>query len=168
MCKNRQETFQSVPTVVYIVLPTLINALQPFNEMRYFNDRVGRNVGSSPGVGHKNNEKSVAGRVEYSQNATLVFMSAYSVYVFNGKIRTSHALRSRTLLLRNNDTAVDTIVSAAVYDLATAFNFDTMQRYPNERCILIFPVFISRLTIFGCLTIATFEPTRTTTIFDTK
>ena len=26
----------------------------------------------------------------------------------------------------------------------------------------------SRLTIFGCLTIATFEPTRTTTIFDTK
>ena len=52
--------------------------------------------------------------------------------------------------------------------LATAFNFDTMQRYPNERCNLIFPVFISRLTIFGYLTIATFEPTRTTTIFDTK
>ena len=52
--------------------------------------------------------------------------------------------------------------------LATAFNFDTMQRHPNERCILIFPVFISCLTIFGCLTIATFEPTRTTTIFDTK
>ena len=41
-------------------------------------------------------------------------MSAYSVYVFNGKIRTSHALRSRTLLLHNNDTAVDTIVSTAV------------------------------------------------------
>ena len=33
---------------------------------------------------------------------------------------------------------------------------------------MIFPVFISCLTIFGCLTIATFEPTRTTTIFDTK
>ena len=44
-------------------------------------------------------------------------MSAYSVYVFLGKIRTSHALRSRTLLLRNNDTAVDTIVSTAVSDL---------------------------------------------------
>ena len=43
-----------------------------------------------------------------------------------------------------------------------------MQRNLNERCILIFPVFISCLTIFGCLTIATFEPTRTTTIFDTK
>ena len=52
--------------------------------------------------------------------------------------------------------------------LATAFNFDTMQRYPNERCKLISPVFISLLTIFGYLTIATFEPTRTTTIFDTK
>ena len=52
--------------------------------------------------------------------------------------------------------------------LATAFNFDTMQRYPNERCKLIFPVFISCLTIFGCLTIATFELTRTTTLFDTK
>ena len=37
--------------------------------------------------------------------------------------------------------------------MATAFNFDTMQRYPNERCNLIFPVFISCLTIFGCLTI---------------
>ena len=52
--------------------------------------------------------------------------------------------------------------------LATAFNFDTMQRYPNERCNLIFPVFISCLTIFSCLTIATFEPTGTTIIFDTK
>ena len=52
--------------------------------------------------------------MECSQNATLVFISAYSVYVFSGKIRTSHALRSRTLLLRNNNTAVDTIVSTAV------------------------------------------------------
>lgn len=85
MCKNRQETFQSVPTVVYIVLPTLINALQPFNEMRCFNDRVGRNVGSSPGVGHKNNEKSVAGRVEYSQNATLVFMNGLVTRFFTVK-----------------------------------------------------------------------------------
>ena len=63
--------------------------------------------------------------MEYSQNATLVFMSAYSVYVFNGKIRTSHALRSRTLLLRNNDTAVDTIVSTAVSDLKLKTYFDT-------------------------------------------
>ena len=52
-----------------------------------------------------------------TQNATLVFMSAYVIYVLLGKIRTSHALRSRTLLLRNNDTAVDTIVSTAVSDL---------------------------------------------------
>ena len=50
-------------------------------------------------------------------NATLVFMSAYVIYVLLGKIRTSHALRSRTLLLRNNNTAVDTIVSTAVSDL---------------------------------------------------
>ena len=35
---------------------------------------------------YKNNEKSVAGWVEYAQNATLVFMSAYSIYVFLGKI----------------------------------------------------------------------------------
>ena len=52
--------------------------------------------------------------------------------------------------------------------MATAFNFDTMQRYPNERFKLIFPVFISCLTIFGCLTIAVFETYLTTTIFDTK
>ena len=52
--------------------------------------------------------------MEHAQNATLIFISAYSVYVFSGKIRTSHALRSRTLLLRNNNTAVDTIVSTAV------------------------------------------------------
>ena len=52
--------------------------------------------------------------------------------------------------------------------MATAFNFDTMQRYPNERCNLIFPVFISCLTIFGYLTIAVFETCLTTTIFDTK
>ena len=39
-----------------------------------------------PGRGYKNNEKSVAGWVEYSQNATLVFISAYSAYVFCGKI----------------------------------------------------------------------------------
>jgi len=57
---------------------------------------------------YKNNEKSVAGWVVYAQNATLVFMSAYSVYVFLGKIRTSHASRLRTLLLRNNDAANDT------------------------------------------------------------
>ena len=101
-------------------------------------------------------------------NATLVFMSAYVIYVLLGKIRTSHALRSRTLLLRNNDTAVDTIVSTAVSDLATAFNFDTMQRYPNKRCKLIFPVFISCLTIFDYLKIAIFKRTRTTSIFDTK
>ena len=43
-------------------------------------------LGQVPGWGNKNNEKSVAGWVEYSQNATLIFMSAYSVYVFNGKI----------------------------------------------------------------------------------
>ena len=42
--------------------------------------------GQVPGWGNKNNEKSVAGWVEYSQNATLVFMSAYSVYVFLGII----------------------------------------------------------------------------------
>lgn len=33
---------------------------------------------------------------------------------------------------------------------------------------MIFPVFISCLTIYGYLTIATFEPARTTTILDTK
>ena len=45
------------------------------------------NAPLSPGVGdYKNNQKSVAGWVEYSQNATLVFTSAYSVYVFCGKI----------------------------------------------------------------------------------
>ena len=53
--------------------------------------------------------------MEYSQNATLVFISAYAIYVFLGKIRTPHALHSGTLLLRNNDTAVDTFVSTAVY-----------------------------------------------------
>ena len=52
--------------------------------------------------------------MEYSQNATLVFISAYAIYVFLGKIRTPHALHSGTLLLRNNDTAVDTFVSTAV------------------------------------------------------
>ena len=62
--------------------------------------------------------------MEYSQNATLVFISAYSVYVFCGKIRTSHALRSRTLLLRNNDTAVDTIVSTAVSVLVAEAGFE--------------------------------------------
>ena len=36
--------------------------------------------------GYKNNQKSVARWVEYSQNATLVFISAYSAYVFCGKI----------------------------------------------------------------------------------
>ena len=36
--------------------------------------------------------------------------------------------------IQNNDTAVDKIVSTAVSDLATAFNFDTMQRYQTERC----------------------------------
>lgn len=44
------------------------------------------NAGLSPGVGLKNNQTSVAGWVEYSQNATLVFISAYSAYVFCGKI----------------------------------------------------------------------------------
>ena len=34
----------------------------------------------------KNNQKSVTGWVKYSQNATLVFISAYSIYVFLGKI----------------------------------------------------------------------------------
>ena len=43
-------------------------------------------LGQVPGWGNKNNEKSVAGWVEYSQNATLVFISAYSIYVFIGKI----------------------------------------------------------------------------------
>ena len=62
--------------------------------------------------------------MEYSQNATLVFISAYSVYVFLGKIRTSHALRSRTLLLRNNNTAVDTIVSTAVTNLVAETGFE--------------------------------------------
>ena len=81
-------------------------------------------LGQVPGMGNKNNQKSVAGWVEYSQNATLVFMSAYSVYVFLGKIRTSHASRSRTLLLRNNNTAVDTIVSTAVSVLAAGEGFE--------------------------------------------
>ena len=87
-------------------------------------------LGLVPGRGYKNNEKSVAGWVEYSKNATLVFMSAYSVYVFNGKIRTSHALRSRTLLLRNNDTAVDTIVSTAVSVLPNPIKIDTRKTLP--------------------------------------
>ena len=43
-------------------------------------------LGQVPGWGNKNKEKSVAGWVEYSQNATLVFMSAYVIYVFLGKI----------------------------------------------------------------------------------
>ena len=43
---------------------------------------------------------------------------------FYSKIRTSHALRSRTLLLRNNDTAVDTIVSTAVSDLVAETGFE--------------------------------------------
>ena len=43
-------------------------------------------LGQVPGWGNKNNQKSVAGWVEYSQNATLVFISAYSVYVFLGKL----------------------------------------------------------------------------------
>ena len=68
--------------------------------------------------------KSVAGWAHNSQNATLVFISAYSVYVFLGKIRTSHASRSRTLLLRNNDTAVGTIVSTAVSVLASCTDLD--------------------------------------------
>ena len=62
--------------------------------------------------------------MEYSQNATLVFISAYAIYVFLGKIRTPHALHSGTLLLRNNDTAVNTIVSTAVSDLANNANFN--------------------------------------------
>ena len=38
-----------------------------------------------PGWGYKNNQKSVAVWVKYTQNATLVFISAYSIYVFCGK-----------------------------------------------------------------------------------
>lgn len=40
--------------------------------------------------------------------------------------------------------------------------------HPVSKRFFVSIVFISCLTIFGCLTIATFEPTRTTTIFDTK
>ena len=40
---------------------------------------------------------------------------------------TSHALRSRTLLLRNNDTAVDTIVSTAVSVLVGVFIRDLLK-----------------------------------------
>lgn len=78
--------------------------------------------------GNKYNQKSVAGWVEYSQNATLVFISAYAIYVFLGKIRTPHALRSGTLLLRNNDTAVDTFVSTAVSVLV-----EVNRRHINSR-----------------------------------
>ena len=43
---------------------------------------------------------------------------------FYSKTRTSHALRSRTLLLRNNDTAVNTIVSTAVSVLVAETGFE--------------------------------------------
>ena len=71
--------------------------------------------------------------MEYSQNETLVFMSAYAIYVFLGKIRTPHALRSGTLLLRNNDTAVDTFVSTAVSVLAEKEGLEPSRRLPDLR-----------------------------------
>ncbi len=43
-------------------------------------------LGQVPGEGNKNNEKSVAGWVLMTQNATLVFISAYPIYVFLSKI----------------------------------------------------------------------------------
>ncbi len=59
-----------------------------------------------------------------TQNATLIFINVSFIYVFLGKIRTSHALRSRTLLLRNKNTANDTIVSIAVTDLVAEMGFE--------------------------------------------
>jgi len=117
--------------------------------------------GQVPGWGNKNNEISVAGWVEYSQNATLIFISAYSSYVFCGKIRTSHASRSRTLLLRNNNTAVDTIVSTAVSVLVAEVKLERpFRKYSRDLsqgiallCSLL--IFVNRLkktvhrTVFG-------------------
>ena len=80
--------------------------------------------------------------MEHAQNATLVFISAYSVYVFSGKIRTSHALRSRTLLLRNNNTAVDTIVSTAVSVLARSTEKDITEFFEKTLVVRLFRPFL--------------------------
>ena len=60
-------------------------------------------LGWVPGWGNKNNEKSIAGWVEYSQNATLVFIIAYVIYVFLCKITiplSTHLYQQRYLIWR--------------------------------------------------------------------
>ena len=64
---------------------------------------------------------------------------------FYSKIRTSHALRSITLLLRNNDTVVDTIVSTAVSDLMRMFIRDLLKIQANPASGIVFCIHIRLL-----------------------